>query len=364
MCINNIDVSFLEQDLVEYIPNRDPQRLTLIDAEIGSVKLPLERVECPYTSQPITIHIAGLPRRRRTDNITETLLPILQHFSFLGTITAVRINYDRRRRTTRTDAFVTFIDPIHTRRAISGENTSHLLSSGHIVYANFNHSIPVMVPITSQRMLRNKDATYDNVINEVNMLNVRLKKPPVRRRAVSVAERVPAVQTDTSDTDASLQIESQERRIQVEKLFKKPGPTVIRLPVNPRQIANISSTSSSSSSSSSSPDAKRKVTLPPKKLKPVLKRKKAATVGQEPAVPMDIDTVSVKAVHNRRNSTVPPKYGYKFDSAEDADYYNDLVEKRLVPISDRELFPGEYPSDGIVLSCEVEEIMDLQGLDI
>jgi hypothetical protein len=316
LCVNAIDVTFLEKEYREYIPGHDRQCLVLVDLEVSCAKLPSTSTQSNYGKDPITVHVSGLPRIKHTSNATVTILHLLQHFNFAGTITSVRLTYDRRHKCTKTNAFVTYLDSSAAVQ-VASENSvmQHLLPSGRKVSTRFNYNVPILIPIERNHTLDGVNNQLSAKIEKINHLQVNLRPAPIRRRAVSVADRDPTVQVATNDA------KQPARRVELLQDSTAIKQEVVRLPINLEAIGAT------------------KFKQPSTIIKGGESSKSTRPIAPEFVTPDDcVSLVSVKAVQNKKNATFKPKYGYVFDSKEDEEYYHETIraryEQQEAPASD------------------------------
>lgn len=213
-CTSIIDARFLEQCYIDYVNDgRDGQACTLVDSIVGRASL----MNASYTQRPDkiphTVFVKGLERQPDSRGATYYLMEVAAHFETRGALTAIRLNYDVRRASTRNDAFVTYLH-LHEAEDMGGKSDPiiHLMFNREIS-AVISDNVPMLVRIPDSGILVNGHCVWTNTAERVNQLII---SHDVNSRQIP--------------EDRSLEPVHEQQEAQVEDI---PGPSVRSIIVRP-----------------------------------------------------------------------------------------------------------------------------------
>lgn len=290
-CTSIIDARFISQTFIDFVEDgRDAQACVIADSVLGRASLTHLTMENRFHQVPVTVHIKGL--ERQVEGSTCYLMQILPRFELNGTVTALRLNYDVRRRMTRTDGFVTFLHEREGRQFGGEYDPIEAEDHGRVISCLLSDNVPMIVQIPDSIIFVNGMCEWNEEAERVNQL--------------ILPRRAPIAHANSAEHNDRPVVSSSQAQI-VRK------PIVASVIVRPQQSADpIPSTSKSqalSTAKESVPASGNDIT------------KKAAINGwlktKNKTRQNQIDKLSTKAVHNKKKATGHNNVELIYDSSED-----------------------------------------------
>ncbi|XP_070508409.1 uncharacterized protein [Chironomus tepperi] len=191
-CTSLIDARFMEQTYIDLVcDGRDAQAPTIVDSVLGRATLLTSHGSDRYASIPVSVHIKGLIKQRGREGATNYLLQIITSFEDTATITGIRLNYDARKASTRSDGFVTYLNQREARE-IGGETnpTKHLVF-GREVSALLSENVPMLVRIPDSHIFNLGICEWSIDAERMNQLVIKHKSStkPLRKKSSKLTNR-------------------------------------------------------------------------------------------------------------------------------------------------------------------------------
>jgi hypothetical protein len=189
-CTSLIDARFISQSYINFVDDgRDAQACTMVNSVLGRASLSLVDRESRFSQTPVTVHVKGLERRFEVDGSTHFLLRILPQYEIGGVITAFRLNYDVRRRMTRDDGFITFLNE-HDGRAFGGEfEPMQHTFRGRVISCLLSDNVPMLVGLPDSHILVNGLCHWTADAERVNQLIIRRTNQTVQDSQCAIINR-------------------------------------------------------------------------------------------------------------------------------------------------------------------------------
>lgn len=298
-CTSIIDARFISQTFIDFVDDgRDAQACVIADSVLGRASVTHLAMENRYHQVPVTVHIKGL--ERQVEGSTFYLMKILPRFEVNGTVTALRLNYDVRRRMTRTDGFITFLHEREGRQFGGEYDPIEAEDHGRVISGLLSDNVPMLVQIPDSIIFINGMCEWNQEAERVNQL--------ILQRRTPIEQANSAEHNDRPSVTLS----------QVQQALK---PLVASVIVRPQRSADPTPSTSTAPIPSTS---KGQAVLIDKKSVPASGNdiaKKAAINGwlkiKNKTRQNKIDKLSTKAVHNKKTATGRKDVELIYDSSED-----------------------------------------------
>jgi len=206
-CTSLIDARFISQSYINFVDDgRDAQACTIMNSVLGRASLNHLEMEHRFHQTPVTVHVKGLERQYDASDSTYYLLQILPQYEIGGIITGFRLNFDVRRRMTRTDGFITFLNQLDGR-AFGGEfePIEHPFR-GRIISCLLSDNVPMVVGLPDSHILTNGLCEWNVDAERVNQLIIqrsnqavqdsqRDSNHPVNQSSATLKSKQPTIQS-------------------------------------------------------------------------------------------------------------------------------------------------------------------------
>ena len=183
ICTSLGDAEFLQEQFIDFVEDgRDAQRLTIVDSVVGRASLPNANYVNQYERVPVTVYLKGFQRIKEREGFTDYLRDFLPHFETSGTVTSFRLGYDVKKKYTRNDGYVTFLNQAGARE-VAGEVQPKIHSIyGTEIEAVLSPNVPVIMRIPESHRLEGGKAEWSEEIETFNQLMIHHNAPFVHPR--------------------------------------------------------------------------------------------------------------------------------------------------------------------------------------